>query len=112
LIGRVRGRSAFDRLLRDGRRSSAGALWCRHLRDDSVIPLRVAFSIPRSIGPAVTRNRLRRRLRVLLARQRELTSGTLLVGVRPTAATELTFEALRRDVSALVAGAASAGSAP
>jgi ribonuclease P protein component len=49
----------------------------------------VAFAIGRKVGPAVVRNRLRRRLRDelrSLARQGLLRPGCHLVGVRPEAA--------------------------
>jgi ribonuclease P protein component len=42
----------------------------------------VAFAIGRACGPAVVRNRVRRRLRALLA-QRDLAPGWYLFGVRP-----------------------------
>jgi len=61
---------------------------------------RVAFAIGRAAGNAVTRNRLRRRLRAILATA-ELPSGLLLVGAGP-AATELTFDTLRQRVDGLV----------
>ena len=49
----------------------------------------VAFSIGRRVGPAVVRNRLRRRLRdelAALARDGRLTAGDYLVGLAPAAA--------------------------
>jgi ribonuclease P protein component len=49
----------------------------------------VAFAIGRRVGPAVVRNRLRRRLRdelVILARDGRLSAGTYLVGLAPAAA--------------------------
>jgi len=49
----------------------------------------VAFSIGRKVGPAVVRNRLRRRLRdelAGLARDGRLACGAYLVGLGPTAA--------------------------
>ncbi|MBA3287260.1 MAG: ribonuclease P protein component [Acidimicrobiia bacterium] len=101
MIGRIHGRRAFDRLARGGRRSHAGALWCTYAPDEHLVPLRVAFAIPRAVGSAVTRNRLRRRLRALLAEQTALASGALLVGAKPTAV-ELTFVQLRDNLRRLV----------
>jgi ribonuclease P protein component len=65
----------------------------------------VAFAISRAYGPAVRRNRLRRRLRALLTeldRQEQLPAGMMLIGARPQQTTELTFENVRSDLKQLV----------
>ena len=67
LIGRIHGRTAFERLARSGRSFRTGTLWCRFVNDPQASPLRVGFSVARSYGRAVERNRLRRRLRVIVA---------------------------------------------
>ena len=59
---------------------------------------RVAFAVGRPVGPAVRRNRLRRRLRALLAGQ-ELAPGTYLLAAGPDATT-LSFDELRAVVAA------------
>ncbi len=62
----------------------------------------MAFALPRALGTAVTRNRLRRRLRAILDELApSLPGGTMLVGAYP-AATELTFDALRSEVIQLL----------
>ena len=64
----------------------------------------MGFAIGRSVGPAVARNRLRRRLRSLLVEHvstGRLRSGWLLVGAAP-AARELTYDALRGELAELV----------
>ena len=66
LIPAVRGRRAFDALRRHGTRSRAGALRITFHADGSPTP-RLAFAIGRKVGPAVARNRARRRLRVIFA---------------------------------------------
>jgi ribonuclease P protein component len=53
----------------------------------------VAFAIGRAVGNAVTRNRLRRRLKAILA-DSDVPTGLLLIGARP-AAVELSFDDLR-----------------
>ncbi len=62
----------------------------------------MAFSLNRALGPAVTRNRLRRRLRSIL---REMgapaTGGMLLIGAYPRAV-ELTFDQLRAELHQLL----------
>ena len=58
---------------------------------------RVAYGVGRSVGPAVVRNRVRRRLRAAateIARSDGLPSGAYLVTVRP-AVTQLDYAALR-----------------
>jgi len=66
LIWRVRGQSSFQALAR-GRRRRSGNL---EVRTAAVgvppEPPRVAFSVGRVVGDAVTRNRVRRRLRAAL----------------------------------------------
>ncbi len=66
LIWRVRGQSSFQALAR-GRRRRAGNLEVRTaVVGLSVEPPRVAFSVGRPVGNAVTRNRVRRRLRAAM----------------------------------------------
>jgi ribonuclease P protein component len=100
LIWRVRERSSFRRLGDDGRRYRAGVLWCTYVADPTLTPPRVAFALGRTLGPAVTRNRLRRRLRVLLS-SAALPPGLYLIGARPVAI-ERSFDELAFDVSTLV----------
>lgn len=85
MIWRIRERGAFTRLAREGRRTRAGVLWCTYIPDPAATPPRVAYAIGRAIGPAVTRNRLRRQLRALLAGV-SLPPGLYLIGVKPGAA--------------------------
>ena len=75
-------------------------------------PPRVGFSVGRAVGPAVVRNRLRRRLRAMssaAARDGRLPPGTYLLGATttttttaPTTATELTFEQLQSEFDLLL----------
>jgi ribonuclease P protein component len=103
LIWRIRERSAFTRLAREGRRTRAGVLWCTYIPDPDATPPRVAYALGRAIGPAVVRNRLRRQLRALLA-DATLPPGLYLIGAQPIAAQrsqdELTFD-LQRLVASL-----------
>jgi ribonuclease P protein component len=104
LIQRIRGRQAFDRLSRDGKRIRRPALWCSWCPDSSSTTTFVAFALGRALGPAVTRNRLRRRLRAVLREadaNGELPPGMLLLGAKPPS-TELTFEMLRSEVRAML----------
>ena len=103
MIGRIRGRDEFIRLGRDGRRVRIDPFWCTHLLDPTVDAARVAFAISRSVGNAVTRNRLRRRMRSILA-QIDLPNGLYLFGCRP-AASELTYDQMRVVLHKLAAKA-------
>jgi ribonuclease P protein component len=75
-------------------------MWCAFVDDASITPPQVAFSIGRDVGPAVTRNRLRRRLRSILAAN-DVPNGLLLFGVKPTLV-ELTFDDLQTRTTALL----------
>ena len=109
MIHRIRSRREFDRLAGDGRRIRGASLWCTYLPDPSMTPPRVGFSVGRAVGPAVVRNRLRRRLRAMssaAARDGRLPPGTYLLGATTTRASitavELTFEQLQSEFDLLL----------
>lgn len=104
LIWRISERRAFGDLARTGRTGRTPTLWCSYVNDLSASPLRVAYSVGRSVGPAATRNLLRRRLRAIIAAAapaRGLGHGWLLIGARRSAL-ELTFGQLSDEVAALL----------
>ncbi|HZX53075.1 MAG TPA: ribonuclease P protein component [Ilumatobacteraceae bacterium] len=101
MIWRIRERSAFTRLAHEGKRTRAGVLWCTYVPDPDAMPPRVAYALGRAIGPAVVRNRLRRRLQALLASSC-LPAGLYLIGARPIAAQRSSAE-LAFDLRQLVA---------
>jgi ribonuclease P protein component len=102
LIHRIRGRDAFRRLVHDGTRIRRPALWCTWCPDPSTSTISVAFAIGRALGPAVERNRLRRRLRAILRElEPSLSGGQLLIGANPQAV-ELTFDQLRTEMQELL----------
>lgn len=86
LIWRVDRRRTFGELRR-ARRYRSGSLsisWQPGARDE---PPRVAYSVSRKVGPAVTRNLIKRRLRMLARRvSNDLRPGAYLVVVTPAAA--------------------------
>jgi ribonuclease P protein component len=100
LIDRIRERDTFIRLRREGTRVRINPLWCSSVPDPNVSPPRVAFAIGRAVGSAVTRNRLRRRLRALLE-DFDVPPGIYLFGASPHAC-ELTFEELRQRLTRLM----------
>lgn len=101
MIWRIRERDAFARLGRDGARIRTSSLWCTYLPDPAAVPPRLAFAIGRAVGPAVTRNRVRRRLRALLSTSHQLPPGWFLIGARPTV-NELTFDQLSAELTTLL----------
>ncbi|NND76374.1 MAG: ribonuclease P protein component [Ilumatobacter sp.] len=105
MIAGIRDRDAFVRLRRDGVRLRSDPLWCSYLADADVTPPQVGFALTRSIGSAVTRNRLRRQLKAILAGL-DVPPGLLLVGATPRVV-ELTFDQLRHRTEVLVDAARS-----
>ena len=100
MIWRVRDRHSFRRLGVEGQRCRAGLLWCTYVADPTLTPPRVAFALGRTLGPAVARNRLRRRLRVLLSSV-DLPPGLYLIGAGP-GVVERSYIELTFDVERLV----------
>ena len=87
-LWRVRDRASVAALRRDGVRRRVGALTITRLAVESggsPVPA-VAFAVGKPVGPAVARNRLRRRLRAVIA-DAGPPPGTYLVTARPEAAT-------------------------
>lgn len=106
LIGRVNDRATFDALRREGRRGRRGPMTVVHLPGTGEV--RVAYAIGRKVGPAVVRNRLRRRLRAAvrdLHRSGDgLPPGAYLVSARPEAA-RLGYAELQSDLGLAIAAA-------
>ena len=89
LIWRLRDRRSFLELRRRGRRARSGPVVLTMLAPDPTetdLPPRLAFAVPRAVGPAVVRNRLRRRIRAHLQTVRALSperfpAGTWMVSL-------------------------------
>jgi ribonuclease P protein component len=86
LIWRIRDRATFDALT-SARRRRRGPISMTFLPGDPSIPPRVAYAVGKRVGPAVVRNRVRRRLRAAtLAHRSELQpGGGYLFGAAPAA---------------------------
>ena len=85
LIWRVDRRDTFA-ALRHGRRHREGPLTVSWVTGDPVEPPRVAYTIGRRVGSAVVRNRMRRRLRMIVREAAPtLRPGAYLIGVGPDA---------------------------
>ncbi len=99
MVAPVRTRAEFAALSRTRRRGRSGPVWVAHV----AVPTpggaepQVAYAVGRSVGTAVVRNRVRRRLRAVIAQfdtERGLPSGLYLVGTRPDVV-GLPFDVLR-----------------
>jgi ribonuclease P protein component len=105
LTWRIRDRATFEALA-GARRLRRGPLWLRYRRGELGDRARVAYAIGRSVGNAVTRNRLRRRLRAIIATAEadgQLDPGAYLVGVTAEAPA-MTYADLERTVRELLDG--------
>lgn len=109
MVAPVRRRGDFDALGSTRARGRSGPVrvaWAAG-PDDDPAPVRVAYAVARTAGPAVVRNRIRRRLRPMIAdldAAGALAPGAYLVAARAECAT-LPAPDLRRHLAAAVAGA-------
>jgi ribonuclease P protein component len=108
---RVRRREEFTTVVRDGRRVAGDGLVV-HLSTDPgerrEHAARAGFIVGRAVGPAVLRNRLRRRLQHLVAdRLDRFPAGTLLVVRVTSRAAQLRSAEFARTAAALLDRAAS-----
>src|SRR5687768_8681726 len=67
LTWRIRDRATFTRLRVAGRRTRNGPVTVTFVDDEMAKVPRVAYSVGRRVGNAVVRNRLKRRLRAIVA---------------------------------------------
>jgi ribonuclease P protein component len=107
VVDAVRTRRAFSALSRSRTRGRSGPLWVvradppADVPESAGDPVRVAYAVGRAVGGAVARNRLRRRLRVLvgdLDAAGALSPGLYLVGAG-SSATTATPDDLRRHLA-------------
>lgn len=109
---RVRARAEFDRVFKDGRRTSDPLLSLHWLRDD--VPARLGLAVSRKVDPhAVGRNRIKRVLRAQFRLLRaQLPAGAYVLVARSAAAhveavaLRNTFLSLLRRAGALPMGGA------
>jgi ribonuclease P protein component len=100
---RVRRREDFTATVRHGRRAGTHGLVVHVSSDHGTGPARAGFIVGRVVGNAVTRNRLRRRLRHLIApRLADLPAGTLVVVRASAAAASAPSRALAPALDALL----------
>lgn len=98
-VWRVRDRATFVELRRQGRRVRRGPVSVTFVAGGPSEPPKVAYAVGRRVGSAVRRNRLRRRLRAVVADLApDMRPGAYLVGAAPAAA-DLPFGELKAVVS-------------
>lgn len=94
-VDRVKARRTFDRLGRPDGRGRSGTLVVRFVAEPDWARPQVAYAVGRRVGPAVVRNRLRRRLRSIVAQgAADLRPGAYMVSAGPEGPL-LGFEELR-----------------
>ncbi|MHB8437740.1 MAG: ribonuclease P protein component [Acidimicrobiales bacterium] len=104
---RIRDRATFEALRRSGTRSRRGAISVTFTQIGEEQRARVAYAVGRKAGGAVARNRLRRRLRAVVAQLSqagELAPGAYLVGAGAPASAQ-TYEELKREVAVAMTNA-------
>ena len=112
MIGRLTDRNDFHRLQQQGRRSRDGSLWMAWVTDGALVHPRVGYAVGRTVGRAVVRNHVKRRLRSImieLSREGWLPGGLYLVGAR-AGADQIPFVDLTSSARTLVRSAG--GSVP
>jgi ribonuclease P protein component len=87
-------------VFQQGRHNSGRLLAVRSTPNDVALS-RFAYAVPRRVGGAVVRNRVRRRLREILKTLPCLEGFDVVISVRPEAA-ESTFASLRQELSTLM----------
>lgn len=100
---RLRRRSDYLRCYREGRRRH-GALSNLHWVPNELPHARLGMTVSRRVGRAVTRVRLKRRIREIYRRwseRRELPAFDLVVHVKPPAA-DASFEEFRKELESLL----------
>jgi ribonuclease P protein component len=102
---RLTGSAGFSLAIRTGRRAGSSTLVVHLARPDSMPSglgdrPRVGFVVSRAVGNAVTRNRVRRRLRELVRDQGDsLPGGSLLVVRALPPSAEASYAELRSDLA-------------
>ena len=107
---RLRRSTDFAAAIRGGRRSRRGTVVVHLLLEKPVhaFPARAGFVVSKAVGGAVTRNKVRRRLRHLVrSRLAELSPGARLVVRALPDAASASYETLRADLDAALAAARS-----
>ena len=93
-------RADFDRVFQHGRHNGGKLLSVRSVSNQQPLT-RFAFAIPKRVGKAVIRNRVRRRLREILRPMSLVEGFDVVISVRPEAASA-NFAALKTELTTLM----------
>jgi ribonuclease P protein component len=97
----------FEQAVRRGARSGTTSLVVHLARDADAVDPHVGFVVAKSVGNAVARNRVKRRLRAVVShRIDQLPDGGLLVVRALPGSADLDSNVLSRDFDRALAGAA------
>lgn len=95
---RIKASRDFARLKREGASHPGRFIVLSVLRDPTVETFRFGLVTTRKLGPAVVRNKIRRRLReVIREQQQKLLPGVMMVIIGRWRAPDATLDDLRRD---------------
>ncbi|MCL2454156.1 MAG: ribonuclease P protein component [Micrococcales bacterium] len=92
----------FARTVRDGARSGRQTLVVHLVHDDQDAGARVGFVVPRSVGGAVVRNKVKRRLRAIVADRLPAFGGDDVVVRALPGAAEVSMRRLADDLDSAV----------
>ncbi|MCY4258190.1 MAG: ribonuclease P protein component [bacterium] len=97
------GRFAYSQLRASGSRIACGVVWIQYLLEPDMQVAQIGYALPRRLGPAVVRNKIRRRLRHIVTdidktMPEGLMGGCYLIGVR-RGIHETHYEDLRMSVN-------------
>jgi ribonuclease P protein component len=107
---RLRSSRGFGRAVRRGRRSAKGCLVVHVARRESGDEVRIGLIVAKSVGGAVVRNLVKRRLRHALSeRLNTIAPGTDLVVRALPAAGRASFQRLDGDLAVALSGIAARG---
>jgi ribonuclease P protein component len=110
---RVRRREEFAAAVRDGRRTAGAGIVVHAATGSADRPARAGFVVGRTVGDAVTRNRLRRQLRHLMTHHLDgMPAGTDLVVRALPGAARLSRRELAGSLSRLLDRSVASGAGP
>lgn len=95
-------KNAFERLSKFGKRASSRDITVIYNLDGQVSSINVAFAVGKKVGKAVVRNKIKRRMRVIVREfSTRLPSGDYLLITRP-GVVEKSFSELRRELEMIL----------
>lgn len=101
-VSSLGGKNSFEKLSRLGKRTRSKDLSLLYRVDEGLSSVNVAYSVGKKVGKAVTRNKVKRRLRAVFHEfAGELPNGDYLLMVKPSIV-ERGFQELRDEVASVL----------